>query len=296
MQTYKTYKGVAWGVIGLSVLAFGALVAVTGGFTEPYVSSPSSTVTTVGFGLAAAGLVGGLLALRFVEAWHWEAVGREVGLTPASTGLPRPELARDDDALIGKALLSGTVRGRAVRARVYTRSQDDGHDQGGRSATFTVVEADLEQRADEGVIVHSADGGLTDIAEGAPDAHDDWFAAFADDEAHAQALISGDAREALIAMEDFNHLFVGDARAVLHDAMPDVGDAVPDIGGFSVGSMVQSGLESMVGGLAIDGDAQTVTHRMEDALLDAGEMERQVEAVVTAAETFEQSRRDAASA
>jgi hypothetical protein len=293
MQPYETYNSVTWGVVGLAGLALPVFIATVAGYAEPYVSPPSEPL--FGLGLIAAVGIGGLLANRFVEAWHWAAVGREAGLAPAETGLPRPALARDDDALVGKSVLSATVRGRPVRARVYTRSKEGGADDSSESTTFTVVEADLAQPADHGVIVSRVEGGVTDLPEGTTTVHDDPFAALADEASQAEGLLSGDAREALLSVEEFTLLFVGHAEKTVEDAMPDYGDQVPDVAGFSVGSMLQEGLESLLSSHVVEGDRQTVTHRMEGVLLDPGELRRQVEAVVAVADVYERATTDAES-
>lgn len=284
MEKYETYKYVTWVLMGVAAVAAGGYLIAMGKRVQPFIMG---AIIAVG--------VGGLVANRLVANWHWEAVGREVGLTPAEDGLPRSTLTHEDDSLIGKSILSGRIAGRAVRARVYTRTREDEDedndiDSTNDSTTHTVIEADLNLSPDRGAIVTRAHGDLTDVVEDAPAVHGDRFAVLADEEAHAEALTSGDAREALLAVEGFTRLFVGDAETTLKEATPNIGEKVPDVAGFSVGSMVQSGLESMMG-WAVLGDARTVTHRTEGVILDPDELERQVEAVVRVAEAYEETLR-----
>jgi len=285
VQKFQTYKYLTWGVMGTAAAAGLGYVIAVGQRVDPIL-----------MGLIVAVGVAGLVVNRLVANWHWKAVGREVGLTPAEDGLPRSTLSHDDDALIGKTILSGRIRGQAVRARVYTRTKEDEDDDidsdtdTTESTTYTVVEVDLRLAPDEGAIVTQTHGKLMDVAEGTSTVRDGPFAVLADEEAHAEAITSGDAREALLAVDDFTHLFVGDAETTLEAATPNVGEKVPDIAGFSVGSTVQSGLEHVVGWLVI-GDGRTVTHRTEGVILDPDELERQVEMVVTVAEAFEEALR-----
>ncbi len=297
MQTYDTYKKMAWGAIGLSgIIAVTAFVLMSG-VAAPYVGPALQSWDLPALILVFALGFGGFALLGVVESWQWEDAGREVGLTPAEDGLPRG-LSQHDDSMIGKAILSGHIRGRPVRARTYTKNleneeEDEEHleDEDRKSSiTFTVVEAELNRAVDGGVIANPAGGGLTDSADGGADVYDDPLAAISDEESHARALISGDAREALLQMEEFGQLFVGDAETVFQEALPDVGDSVPEIAGFSVGSMVQSGIATLVAQTGIEGDEKTVSHRVEGTVLDADELERQVEAVVTVAEVYEEVR------
>lgn len=294
MKRYQIFRSVTWGVIGLALLSIPAFIAVIAGKAEPYLFPPSPFWRYAGLGLIVTGLIGGFLMKGLVEAWHWAAVGRQAGLTPSQTGLPRVTLSQDDDALIGKPILSGTVRGRPVRARVYTRTiRRAGHEEtgGSRSTTHTVVEADLDQSQEDGVLIRSADSSLLGSLKEkgfSPTVHDDQFAALADEEDHAKVLTSGRVREALRSMDEFVQLGVGDAEGLVEDAVPQIGETVPGVGGSSVGSMLQSGIEGMLSRAVTAGDAQTVIHRKEGALLDPNELERQVEAVVTTAEVFEE--------
>lgn len=294
MQTYDTYKKMAWGAIGLSGIIAVTSFVLMSGVAAPYVGPVLQSWDLPALILIFALGFGGFALLGFVESWQWEAAGREVGLTPAEDGLPRG-LSQNDDSLVGKAVLSGRIRGRPVRARTYTKNleneEDEEHveDEDRRSnITFTVVETDLNRAVDGGVIANPAGGGLTDSADGGADAYDEPLAAISDDESHARAIISGDAREALLEMEELGQLFVGDAETVFQEALPEVGDSVPDIAGFSVGSMVQSGIATLVAQTGIEGDEQTVSHRVEGTVLDADELERQVEAVVTVADVYEE--------
>lgn len=298
MKKYQILKYGTAGVIGLALVSIPAFIAVIGGKAEPYIPPPPPFWSYAGIGLIITVLVGGILMKALVKAWHWEAVGRQAGLTPSQTGLPRATLSHDDDALIGKPILSGTVRGRPVRARVYTRTSGGGETGGSRSTTHTAVAADLDQSQEDGVLIRSADSSLLESMKEkgfSPTVQDDQFAALADEEAHAKVLTSGRVREALRSMDEFGQLGVGDAKGLVEEAMPEIGETIPGVGGSSIGSMLQSGIEGMLSKAVTAGDSKTVTHRVGGAVLDPNELERQVEAVVTTAEVFEEVQANGAS-
>lgn len=298
MQTYDTYKKMARAAIGFSILCgvaafaiviFSSLSSIPDSYAA-FVPPAWGAIPAVVLGFAA-GFVGTRLR-TLVQSWQWEDAGREVGLAPAKDGLPR-DLSQDDHSSVGKAILSGRVRGRPVRARSYTSKSSSGGEGSSKSVTVTVVEADLNQSAAGGVIVNSASGGFTDSAEGGPDAENGELAAISDQESHAQALISGRVRDALDQLDTVGQLFVGDAETVFREAIPDLDGADEGLGVWG-SSTADKRVAFMNMGMDIDieGDAKTVTHRVTDPVLAPDELEREVEAVVTVAEVYEELRRE----
>lgn len=292
MNTYDTYKKIGWATTRFSGLLVVVVLFLTFGFEDVNVPSWGLPVAAV---LAFALAYVGFKTSKLVESWQWEDVGQEVGLTPVEDGHPR-ELS-NDTSWFGKAPLSGRVRGRPVRARVHTDAVpgDQTVDTDtSSSVTFTVVETDLDRAADGGVIVNPVSGGFTDSAEEGPDAQNNELAAISDEKTHAEALIMGRAREALLQVDEIGHLFVGDAEAVFQEAIPDLDD-------LDTGMMPQSKSKAdkrahlrtasthASGDIDHVGDEKTVTHRIKGTVLDPEKLERQMEAVVTAAEVYEEA-------
>lgn len=304
MQKYVVAKRVLWGFIGLSVIVGAGTIAVMSGVTQPYIAHhpPSQALPVLG---AAVGMivVGGFM-LRFVDAWHWEAVGGHVDLTPAEDGLPRRGLSHHDDALIGKSILTGTIRGRPVRARVLTKKRDRDDSNSG-SRTYTLVEADLREPAEEGALVSRGDASLAfevGAADDSPnmsdhfgdltDLQEDPFFGQTTAEPLLRAVLAGRARRHLLELETFGLLHVGNSEEVYTELfssfMSEIRDAMPEVAGFAVGAMFPSGRD--VAERMDHGDQATVTHRLEEVLLDPEELERQVNAAVAVADAYERAK------
>lgn len=278
------------------VVVMGATITVYSGQAEPFVSpSQLPRGPEFMFGGAAIALVAGWFLIwtleRSSESGEWQAAGRRANLTPEGRGLS----ARPD--------LTDTVDGRTVRARTVTRKRRTSGDQGSsQMQRFTVVEADLNRPAEEGLLV--APGGSGKLTAGsasieidpehAADAdnqvavvEDDQLTAVGDSEAAGQAVVSGRSGDSLRAMDGVNLLYVGDASGVVSDYMPDT-----DSLGSGLGSMVQRKMaEKAEGAFAerVPGDPSTVSAESVGLVLDGDDLRQQAEAVAAVADAFEEA-------
>lgn len=249
--------------------------------------------------LLLALVYGGYKGSSLMEAWEWEAVGRPAGLLPIDGEPRRDELSKKQKST-STPILTGRVRGRLVRALSVRESQGTG--QGSRTAT--IIETDLRDPSDAGVIIEPAgDGFLLEtigsapgeigiyedgIYEDGPNVPGPRFAAVADPPELAQRLLSGRPRDAISAIQPFHRLLVGNAERTLHAALPDWEDKSPDIP--LLGSAVDQGMKRLIQGSRVRGDAQTVTHYLAgETIRDPEVLEQHAKSVVAVAEAFEKA-------
>lgn len=255
------------------------VVAVYTGNAEPLVSPgqlPGGGSSAGGLfivGAAAVLIVAGVLVIGRFESSAWTEAGQEAGLTPEGGGV------------LGSADLTGTVRGRPVCARTVSRKAG-GDSRSGSNVTYTVVETDLTEPAEDGIMIsRTAEGesaGRAAFGDVSVDstAVDDRFAVVGGEgEDLARQLLSGRTRNLLLDVEDLETLTIGDTTGVLLAGMP-------DMSGSLVGGVVEDKLE---GKLASQTSAtpSTVAIESEGVLLDAEELQRRIDAVVTTAEAYE---------
>lgn len=310
-----------WGFYALAILAIGAIPAALGGYVDPLVEVFLPYMPTSNLMYGRMSLIAFLMAVIYgsnkgatlMKAWEWEGVGRSIGLTPMDEGHLRDELSHRDQASIEKPILSGRVRGRRVRARAL-KSVISSQSYGTASIRpITIVEVDLEESVEEGVIVEPAKGGAllgdslidrieqvskeVDVYMEDPGVSGIRFTALADPPELSRAVLSGRSRDLLSAVPTFDgflthgKLLVGNAEAVFRKATPSYGEKIPDVGGLSVGATVGNALESMLEDADIRGDAKTVTlYVVGQIVLDPSVLNREIKAVVSVAESFERAR------
>lgn len=260
---------------GWGVLSVGGAIVLYSGAAAPTVT-PSQLPGRPFHGLAGGVAVAllGMLVVATRETAAWKAAGRRANLAP------------DGGGLYWKPDLVGSVHGRPVRARTKKHPVATGSSESGSSRrTFTVVEAELDRDADEGLIVTPASGARTsrtsasyEILPENADVTDDELAAVGGPEAVAREVISGRSRTALLALDDLDLLYVGDAAGALTDVTPDVSDS-------RIASWVKDKATDRV-----PGDAATVSVETKGVLLDADRLREQAEAVAAAADAFEEAR------
>lgn len=262
---------------GCMVVSVGAVVVLYSGQAEPFLSPsqlPAASPLVVFAGAAAVGLLGvGVVTVQ--ETRSFRAAGRRAGLTQDGRG-----------GLLGKPAFSGSVGGRTVRARTVKRKSGSSSRGSTNTATFTVVEADLDRPAEAGLLVCPADGGRMrgrlasiDIDPAHADVADDRLAAVGGTEAVARAVVSGRARSALLELDGFDIVFVGNASDALEEALPDVSDS-------RLASWFEAAVTDRV---PVPGDASTVAIETEGLVLDGDRLRRQVEAVAAVADAFEEA-------
>ncbi len=250
-----------------AVVVGGGSVAVAFGFTEPYLSAsqlPGDPGQIFAGGVVAVIL--GAVVVQVLKVRSWRAAGREAGLSPGFGLLRSPDV-------------TGTVGGRPVRAYTHSVRKGGSGESGGRSVTYTNVEAELDGPADVGVVVTPAAGPSgspldVDLDEAQTAVSDDRLAAIGPEDA-AEAVISGRARQALLDLDEPGLVFVGDGADAL------VG-ALPDTGGSMMGSLFETAIRK-----GVPGDASTVTTTDKGLEMDGDALRRRVEAVAAVADAFE---------
>lgn len=251
-----------------AVVVGGGSVAVAFGFTEPYLSAsqiPGDPGQIFAGGVVAVVL--GALVVQVLKVRSWRAAGREAGLSSGFALLRSPDV-------------TGTVGGRPVRAYTHSVRKGGSGESGGRSVTYTNVEAELDGPADVGVVVTPAAGPSggspldVDLDEAQTAVSDDRLAAIGPEDA-AEAVISGRARQTLLDLDEPGLVFVGDGADALVDALPDTG-------GSMMGSLFETAIRK-----GVPGDASTVTTTDKGLEMDGDALRRRVEAVAAVADAFE---------
>lgn len=281
---------------GWIVLVFGLIFAVYSGHAEPYISP---TTLPVGpdfiFGGAIVVVVAGVSVIvvldRRTQKRRWLQAGGLANLTPGG-----------DKTQSGKPELTGTVRGRPVRARLVKRKRLPDADRGSYSVTVTVVETDLDRPSRQGLII-GIDGGVIESSHGrihivaeADTIEDAGLAVHQDgdlmvvsnDEAVARAVTSGPSGAALLSL-DADLVYAGDATGLLNTYLRNP---------FPEGSSGWQRLATDMGKLmrspgmfdeSIPGDASTVSIEAEEVITDGSRLRDWTETVVKIAGTYEKA-------
>lgn len=279
------------------ILVVGGMIAVASGNAEPYVSPaqlPGSS--PVVFGGAAALVVAGWIAIGLLEGLlrsrGWKRAGKAARLTSEGGGL------------FGTPELAGAVGGREVRARTLSRkSSRAGGKTGSKMTRYTVVEASLDGPAEGGLVVTpGGDGGIlsrpssleldpghveAQAGDGLATVEQAGLTVVGTSEPVARAVVSGRPGEEIRTLEGLNLVYVGDASAVISTFLPDADEV-----GSGLGGAIQGAMMDRVEGAFVDhvpGDASTVSLETEGVVTDGEELRRQVEAVVTIADVFEEA-------
>lgn len=259
---------------GWALLVAGTVIVLFSGQAESVVSASQLPQDPfVMFGVAAGSVLVGWLVIGRHETRSWLAAGRQANLTPEGGG-----------GLLGKPDLTGTINGRPVRARTVKRKKGQGSRDTSSKQTFTVVEADLDSPAEEGLIVTPASGGRTSATRASieidperADVKDDRLAVAGGSEAVAQEVISGRSRSALLDMDGFDLVYVGNASEAVSEMIPDVSDS-------RLGSWFEGKITDRV-----PGDPSTVSTETMGMVHDGDRLRRQVEAVAAVADAFERA-------
>lgn len=260
-----------FGLFAWALLVFGATVAVFSGRAAPYLT-PDMLPIGGPFGLFA--FAGGLLivgasVIGLFKRRAWRKTGRRANLTPEGGGL------------FGHPTFTGTENGRTVRARTIKRKTSGGGESGTSKTTYTVVEADLEEPATEGLVISTAGGdidGIDDLQISLETESVGEFAAVGTSDTLAGDTLSTRAKETLREPAFLDTVLVGNTSDVLLEAVPD-GD------GFLAGGVTNAIERKLEDSIA--GDAGTVRARTKGLILDDDELDRQLRAVAAVADGFE---------
>jgi len=238
---------------------------------SPAVPGPVAVKVGLVVLLGPAATAGGWLYGERLESRAWQATARQFDLTPQTgTG-----------GLLRQPALAGTVDGRTVTVSQQFRQTQRRRQT--RNKPFTHVEATVQPPAEQGVVVFPNDGSnrLVDVLEVSEDAtlvHDEEFVAVGYSDLCTRAVVSGAARQALLDAGK-PAVWVGDPSEAFTDGATGLSD-VP-VGGES---LAESYLEAMTH------DPALATNRGNDDPLYGEELEREIRAVVAAADAFEDAR------
>jgi hypothetical protein len=247
------------------------------GVAEPYLSPPAlvfGEVDVLVLMLAGAGILV-VRPSRFVRRRYWRLTATEAGL-----GSPTQNTS-------GTAEYTGTVQGRTIRARTgSTNALTSPSSQS--TGTYTVVEAKLEHTAADGVVVgQRAQNALVtpyDVATYA-DCERDGVVAVSNDDDLAESILTDSLRDALSAVDDLHQLYVGNAK-VAADSLPADDRTVVGTPPGITRAVDAAHDPDMTGGDWLGGN-KWVTHVSDGMILDSDELQRQAEAVATAADIFD---------
>lgn len=277
-------EAVKWVLVAL-ILGVGILAG--SGQAQPYISPADIPGGPPG---TLAGMLVGVLVVVYginyfqedITGDHWEAAGRSAGLQPTDGG----GLMRLPD-------LTGTVDGRAVTARTERHKRNSAGEGGSTEVRYTLIEAELSEPADEGVLVGGTGARMRakrgridfeDTVENGPaagalvTAETGEHTVVGTSAAVTQAVTDGAPAEALAALETLNIAYVGDAAGVFES----YGEARNE-------ELAESIFEYPVAELVdrVPGNATTVTLETRDLLLNVDEFRRHVLAAVAIANAVE---------
>lgn len=275
----------------LVTVVLGGGIVVGSGQAEPFLS-PSDIPG--GPGATFAGMIVGVVVVIYgidhlqagVKGDEWEAAGRHAGLQPDGDG-----------GIWSLPDLTGTIDGRAVRARIQKHRIDSSNDNSPEIG-FTVVEAELDGPAADGLVA-GIDGGTIEAPIGTLEFEDmvenvsvaeELTAVEAGDlvvvgtsEAAARAITDGSAGEAVRSLEKLNLVYVGDASGVVASFTEARNEEIEEAGG----SIFEYHVDNLVE--RVPADAATVTVETQGTIRNADELRRHVVAALAVADAFEEA-------
>lgn len=260
--------------VGWMLAVGGSMVLILSGNAEPVVSSGQLPIDGPMqlFGVAAGLIIAGVVVIGQFEKRSWKKAGRRANLAPI------------ERSLIGKPTLEGAVDGHTVRAKTVKRKTGNGGEQGSSHSTFTVVEAELDDHASDGLMLGPTDGSgfdsgsvnvnpTTQVAT-----YEDI--AFVGDENLAGEVVTTRVANAIENPDRIGMVFAGDTDGLFSDAMPE-----PD--GFIAGAVTNKMEESVQ--KRLPGGPGDVSSELSGVLLDPDELEDQIRAVAAVADSFERA-------
>lgn len=255
--------------LGWAFLVFGAMAVAVIPDVDPTLA-PSTVPGPGPVGVFVAALVlilFGTTVVGRLRVREWRSAGRRVGLEPT------------DGGLLGTPDLAGTVDGRRVRARTIERRTSSSGSESG-TTTYTVVETDLQAPADQGLVVATPDAGADVVIGERPDPETvDDHEVVAGSPELARAVLTDRVQSALAAPALLESVWAGDATGALLAAIPE---------GDGLAGMLTNAMQEQVESKFPDAP-DTVGTQTKDLILDPGELEAQVEAVLAVADAFERA-------
>jgi hypothetical protein len=279
----RTAKVVVW-LVALPVAA--GLVATAAGAAEPYLYPSDLPVAPfqgviAGFGVLVVGIVvSGILDRR-----AWKQMGATVGLSTSGESLDSDPPERGG-GLFGYPHLTGTIRGRQVRARTYQTG--GGSDDSSR--TYTVIETALQHPVEwTAVIAPASDAEMHHLPSVETEAEhwttiDSEFAIWGDiSEEQARELLTPEIRDSLATLD--GGVIVGDAK---QEILNQFANAIPE-DTEGMGATAASGFLNMVGAGEETGPSRLVKHQERGLLVDSAALQRRAEAIVAVAGAIERA-------
>lgn len=277
----RRVKPILWLIallIGLSLV----LTAI--GVAEPYASPSALPVSPTGGVLAGfAVVIGAVVLTSAIDVVVWRRMGATAGLPAQGLVTPHRNPPAANRQFFASPPLAGTVRGREVRARTFSR----GGGQHGSPTTHTVVQTDVDGPAElRGMIApvdNQAIHHLPDVrteAEHWRTIDGDvavWGSITAD---QARAILSPRVRDSISALG--TGITIGDVGQEIVDQFA---EAIPDEEDTASATAARGFLS--MGGSTDDGAAQQVSHPERRLERSAERLELRARTVAEIAEAVE---------
>lgn len=263
MRRERVYHLIHFLIIVLFIII---AVAVSSGILPfiQYEGLPGGGATL--FGGFVVTVLGGLVVVRWLLARNWRRACAAARLTATGDGW--------------YPTFEGTIDGRRVRATVQKEQSvgDDG------SSTYTVIEADLREAVQKGAVGSPTRGDGPDF-EPFPISNPDGTApdrelVAAGDRKLATVTITGEAGDALAAVDDLAQVYAGDAGAVVHQSGLGQGDSSP-----SEGYLLE--FQRAFHRLDWADNPSTVAHVTQGVVADRTAIEQQAAAVAAVADAVD---------
>lgn len=260
------------GLFVWATIVFGASILVFSGNAAPYLT-PSMLPISGPFSLFAfaAGLfvLGGVVVSR-LRRRAWRQAGQQANLTPQGGGL------------IGSQDLVGKRNGRSVRARTIKRKSGGSSSEGSSKTTYTIVEADLEAEATDGLVIAVGDDAestaVVDFTEKMETESVNDVETIGSSFDRANRILTQRAQDALSRPGRMGAVLAGDATGELLEALPDSDGMIAG----KMADMMQNKIKEK-----LPGTPGTVTTQTKGLLLDGDEIDHQVAAVAAVADEFD---------
>ncbi|MFB6282602.1 MAG: hypothetical protein ABEK59_01525 [Halobacteria archaeon] len=253
------------------LLVFGVTVAIYSGKVSHLLTPQMLSIDRPFglFGFAGGLMVLGALVLVLLKKRAWKRAGRRANLKPKGGGL------------FSKPDLVGSLNGRKVRARTIKKKTGSDGESSSNKSTFTVVEADLDESPEEGLVIGIGDGEGVSTAQDMPVDFDtgsvNGFAVVGSTDIARETLTTR-AENALRDPELLDSVLVGNVADVLLEA-------VPESDGFILGKLTE-GIEKAIRDGTL-GESGKVRAETKGVILDSDELEEQIQAVSAVADGFE---------
>lgn len=280
----------AWGVV-----VFGFIILTISGNARPYLSPEALPINgpLQMIGLAVTLIAVGVFVILQLETRSWIKAGKEAGLSPNGLGIAKPDLTRNSALwsilpvgleILSKPDLVGTVNGREVRARTVARNVGGDGDSGSNTARFTVVETDLVEPTNRGLIVTAGSpptAGMEDVPDDLTNQMEviGDIAVLGDSEKFAREVVTPRVQDALAGTDTLESVHAGGSADVFLDAIKNSGG----LAGSLVGAIENEFRERIPGG------PTTVGTDRRGVVLDGADLKARARAVAAVADGFEKA-------